>query len=94
MIAALLVILAFGITTDECPATLDLKGPKAVPAAQSYADCMSRPHLPTSSELEMRRKQCAVMRPQGEKADQTLAWVDHVSTSFAGCETRLRIVRK
>jgi len=92
-VIAALALLAFGGAIDECPAALDFKGPKVVPAAQSYADCMSRPHLPTAAELVERKKQCAAKRLKGESAEQTVAWVDQVATGLPGCETRLKIVR-
>lgn len=94
MIVVLLAGLLLGAAAEECPATLDLKGPHVKMAAQSYADCMSRPHLPTTSTLESRKKHCAAKLPQNSDGDQTIAWIDHIATTFPACETRLRVIRR
>lgn len=94
MIAALFTGLLLGVMAEECPATLDLNGPHVKLTAQSYANCMSRPHLPTRSTLEARKKQCAAKRPRNSEGDQTVAWIDRIATDFPGCETRLRIIRR
>ncbi len=94
MIAALFAIIALGTAPEECPVALDLKGPKVALSVQPYADCMSQPHLPTSSTLEARKKECVAKVASGNEADPAVAWVDHVAANFPGCETRLRIIPK
>ena len=94
MIVALLAGLALGASAEECPATLHLNGRNVTVAAQSYADCMSRPRLPTASTLETRRKQCAAKRPGNGEHDETVAWIDHIATTLPDCKTRLRIIRR
>ncbi|WP_447726986.1 hypothetical protein [Sphingomonas koreensis] len=94
MIVALLAGLMLGATAEECPATLELKGRDVKVAAQSYADCMSRPHLPTASTLDSRKKQCAAKRRQNSESDPTVIWIDHIAATFPACETRLRIIRR
>lgn len=94
MIAALLAIIAIGTASEDCPVVLDLTGPKVARGVQPYADCMSQPHLPTSSTLEARKMECVAKLTPGNEADPTVAWVDHIAANFPGCETRLRIIRK
>ncbi len=94
MIVALFAGLLLGATAEECPATLDLRGRDVTVAAQSYADCMSLPHLPVTSGLEARKKQCAAKRAKVKEGDSTVAWIDHIAANSPGCETRLRIIRR
>lgn len=94
MSAALLIGMLLGAMADECAATLDLKGRDVTVAAQSYADCMSQPHLPVASALEARKKQCVAKLSKVREGDETVAWIDHIAAQFPGCETRLRIVRR
>ncbi len=94
MITALLAIIAIGTAPEECPIALDLTGPKVARGVQPYADCMSQPHLPTSSTLKARKMECVAKLASGNEADPTVAWVDYIAANFPGCETRLRIIRK
>lgn len=95
MIATLLAGLFLGPMAEECPALLEFKGRNVMVAAQPYADCMARPHLPTAAALAERKAQCAALLPQGVAAeDRTIGWIDQIATNFPGCETRLRMVRR
>lgn len=94
MIVALLAGLTLVATAEECPATLHVNGRNVTVAAQSYADCMSRPRLPTASTLETRKKQCAAKHRGNSDHDETVAWIDHIATAHPDCKTRLRIIRR
>ncbi|HEX7848500.1 MAG TPA: hypothetical protein VF485_02090 [Sphingomonas sp.] len=87
MISQLLITLLAGQGVDECPAKLVLHGAGISRRAQSYADCVSQPSLPTTADLAAKKRQCAVK--QDRSKGKATAWVDNIAKNFPGCETRL-----
>jgi plasmid stability protein len=95
MIHLIAAALLLALTTEECPVFVEsgaegLRNTDLV-HAQSYARCMSIPHVPLESELKARAAQCARSLPskKGAALKDAIDWVDHVSANVSGCETRL-----
>ena len=92
MIFVLLIALFGFAVPEECPATLRLTVESDPTRAQQYANCMSRPSLPTSANFAAKQGRCA--GPNDRSFERSLRWVDHIATNFPGCETHITISRK
>ena len=92
MIVLALIALFVAQETEECPASLKLNVESDPARGQQYADCMSRPSLPTKEKLAAQQKLCAASNDRS--VERSLAWVDYIATNFPGCETHITISRK
>ena len=100
-----LLLMAVGgtlssISSEECPISLILNLPRItndeVSFAQTYADCVSVPWLPTTKQMEKRRATCAnnLERTSRRISKRAVRWVNHIASQFPGCGTKLEIRRR